>query len=391
MKIGLFIRRAGREGAICAFDLVRYVRTLGHAMSLYSPELDPASDASLWLPFPGTDWNDRTWWGTQSLDLAIFYGIGAFPAQTLRAARMSGATVVVEADTDGRISPAQDPFGRLAAQWDPRHPLKMRLRSLKAGLDAWLWRREQVERELLGFLSEADFIKVESSEPAEILRRFLRGKQRPELADRLVEIPFAVRECFTEAPLPPEKSDTILMAGRLTDLQKGPRETVRTLRGLLRQDASVHVELHVRGGMTPEFAAVARTSSRLSVFEDTTREELAGRLRRAAVLFSRSRWETTPVIALEALCSGCTLVAPTGLPGYRSLIEGGRFGQTYERTSDRAAVEGILAELNRWRAGARDVAAVARHWRQLASLEVVVPRLLELRGRCKPLAGRAIT
>lgn len=384
MKVGLFISRAGREGAICAFDLVRFVRSLGEEMALYCPGLDPASDASLWVRFDRSDWTSPGWWARARLDLAIFYGITGFPAEVLRAARQSGATVVVEGDTDGRVSPAQNLPERLASHWDSRTSWGHRLRAAKAGLDLWLWRRGAIEREVLACLGEADFIKVESTAPAAILKEFLRSRGRPELADRVVEIPFAVRECFTELPVPEGKEDTVVIAGRLGEIQKGPLETVEAIRQLLLRDPGVRIEVHLRGELTAEFAALAAGSPRLRICENTTREQLAERLRGAAVLFSRSRWETTPVIALEALCSGCTLVAPEGLPGYRSLIEGERFGRTYPGRSTRAAVEAILTELGHWRAGRRDGTAIARHWRARASLRIVAGQLLELRASPSP-------
>jgi glycosyltransferase involved in cell wall biosynthesis len=184
-----------------------------------------------------------------------------------------------------------------------------------------------------------------------------------------------------EPIVPAGKEATILVAGRLGEIQKGPEQTARTLRLLLREDSEVQVELHIRGRLTPEFASLAKASPRVRVCENTSREQLAERLRSVAILFSRSRWETTPVIALEALCSGCTLVAPRELPGYQSLIQEGRFGQTYERNSDQDAVQAIRGELNRWRTGGRDSAGIAAHWRKRASLPNVVEELLELRGR----------
>ena len=350
-------------------------------MALYSPELDPASDATLWERFDRADWAEMDWWKRQAFDLAIFYGIGSFPAEALRASRRSGATVVVEADTDGWVSPRQAPFRQLVRRWDGRLPAGVRWRSLKAGFDDWIRRGARTESDVLAFLSEADFIKVESAGPTKILRSFLISKGKPTVAERIVTIPFAVRDEFARGPLPGTKEQTVLLAGRLSEIQKGPQETAAVVRQLMQREDSVGIEIHLRGESSPEFEELARCSSKVRLFFNTGRAELAERLRSVAVLFSRSRWETTPVIALEALCCGCTLVAPQELPGYQSLIQEGRFGQTYERNSDRKAVQAILTELNRWCTGERESAGIAEYWRKRASLASVVEQLLELRGR----------
>ena len=61
---------------------------------------------------------------------------------------------------------------------------------------------------------------------------------------------------------------------------------------------------------------------------------LCGRLANAQVLLSTSRFESTPVQGLEALCQGCTLVASDGVPGYKSLIADGAFGETLGNSAE---------------------------------------------------------
>jgi glycosyltransferase involved in cell wall biosynthesis len=379
-RLGLFISGTAKEGAICAFDLVRHARGMGHAMSLYAPRADECSDRDLWVPLGGNDLDNPGWWNRQSLELAIFYGVGSFSPEILRRARQSEATVIVECDSDGLVSPLQSPFWRLLqTHIDSRLPLRARLRSAKAWLDDWLWSGSAREKAVLESFSEADYIKIESEGPAAILRLFFLSRDRDDLARKIVVIPFAVRGSFSAPAVREIKKPIVLLAGRLGALQKGPVETLNVLRRLLNLPAPPLVEIHIRGE-APEFDELAGRHPSVSVHHDTPAKVFAERLREAQIVFSCSRWETTPVLALEALCSGCTIVAPQEIPGYASLAQKGRFGQTYPRNSPRGAVAALQRELSLWETGRRDSRAIAEYWRERCNLDAVINQLLALRN-----------
>jgi Glycosyl transferases group 1 len=378
MRLGLFINGIAKEGAICAFDLVCHARAMGHAMSLYAPEIADPRDASLWTRFERGDLESAEWWHAQELDLAIFYSFNAFSPQVLRQARNSGATVIVECDSDGTVSPLQSPFWQLRTVYlDRRLPWLRLLRSSKAWAQDWLVHGKGREETILNGFDQAHFIKIESEIPAEILRAFLHRCGRSDLARKVVEIPFSVRECFTGPEVPERKEPVVLLAGRLSQLQKGPVETLQVIQRLAAAADAPRIEMHVRGE-SPEFDALAARHPNVSVHHDTPALTLAERLRAVQVVFSRSRWETTPVLGLEALCSGCTLVAPRELPGYASLIGKGQHGQTYARKSTHEAVDAILHELSLWRAGKRDARRIAEHWRSRCSLDAVIGKMVDL-------------
>ncbi len=380
LRLGLFINAPAKEGAICAFDLVRHARAMGHSMSLYAPEICDSKDAGLWKRFQADDLETAGWWEAQNLDLAIFYAVGAFSPNVLRLARNSGATVIIECDSDGMVSPLQAPFWRLRmTHLDRRLPLLRQLKSAKAWAHDWLIEGKNREETILSAFDKAHFIKIESEAPAEILRQFFQRCGRADLARKIVVIPFSVRECFSEPGIQEAKEPVVLLAGRLSSLQKGPLETTEALRQLASTANAPQIEMHVRGE-APEFDALAKEHANISVHHDTPFHVFAERLRTVQVVFSRSRWETTPVLGLEALCSGCTLVAPRELPGYASLIGQGQYGQTYRRNDTPGAVEAILRELSLWRAGARCPQDIVEHWRARCSLDEVIGKILELRG-----------
>jgi len=384
MRLGLFINAPAREGAICAFDLVKHLRAMGHRMTLFAPEIRGQDDSGLGQQITLHLLQRAGWWRQQELDLAIFYGVGTFPGEVLRQARVSGATVVVECDSDGTVSPLQAPWRRFKlTHWDSRLPFLSRLRSAKAWFHNWLVSGKDRERIVLDFFNEADWIKIESEIPATVLKSFFLSRQRADLARKVTVMPFAVRQWFTTPAVSSIREPVIVLAGRLSALQKGPVETVEVLRSLSHGTAPPRIELHIRGA-APEFDALAQQYSNVSVAHDTPAEVLAERLRKAQVVFSRSRWETTPVLGLEALCSGCTLVAPSEVPGYSSLIQKDRFGTEFDSRSTHLAMAALRGELARWRRGARNPTAIASHWREQCAIEIAGERWLELAAQKLP-------
>jgi glycosyltransferase involved in cell wall biosynthesis len=105
---------------------------------------------------------------------------------------------------------------------------------------------------------------------------------------------------------------------------------------------------------------------------------LCKRLTSARVLLSTSRFESTPVQGLEALCQGCTLVASDDVPGYRSLVHNGAYGETFKRNSAEECASAIQREMERWNKGMRNPKSIADHWRSRCSLETIASRLLAL-------------
>jgi hypothetical protein len=352
-------------------------------MSLYAPRIDESSGENLWTPFLENDLENPGWWRRQNLDAAIFYGAASFSPNTLRLARESNATVIIECDSDGRVSLLQSPLWRLRqTHIDSRSPLRTRLRSSKAWLDDLLCSGKAREKVVLESFSQSDHIKIESDGPAGILRRFLLSRGRADLARKIVVIPFAVRQTFSEPPIPETKKPIVLLAGRLGALQKGPLETIDALRHLVNRPAPPSIEIHIRGAAS-EFDAFAGKHPCVTVYHDSPSRILADRLREVQILFSCSRWESTPVLGLEALCSGCTIVAPREIPGYDCLVQQGRFGQTYPRNSAPAAAAAVLSELSLWQKGSRDSHAIAEYWRERCNLDAVIKELVALRTRTR--------
>ena len=85
----------------------------------------------------------------------------------------------------------------------------------------------------------ADYIKIESEGPANLLRGFLKRRNRAHLAEKVVTIYFAVRDVFVTEPVNLQREDLIIVAGRIGAQQKNPALLEKALRRFFDAPASV--------------------------------------------------------------------------------------------------------------------------------------------------------
>jgi hypothetical protein len=381
MKIGIFINAIATDSAICHVDLCRQFESMGHTARMYAKGFHGIDDSVAKTEIDVERLKTPEWWRHESLDLVMFYSVGRFHPSILDLARKQGATVVMECDSDGYFSVRQDPLRFLrVTMWHPSYSPVTKAKIVKAWLHSWLVAGKEQEKAVFDSFEIADYLKIESEEPGRILRDLLEKKNRMDLARKVVVIPFAVRSSFSEGPVKSEREDLIIAAGRLGAQQKDPFLLEKALRGYLQTPNPVRVELHIRGD-APNLEKLAAEDNRLQLFKSTPPKVLCGRLASAQVLLSTSRFESTPIQGLEALCQGCTLVASEGVPGYKSLISGGAFGETFRSNSTDDCVRALQTEIERRRRGSRDSQKIADEWRSRCSLEAVSSQLLALASR----------
>ena len=378
MRIGFLVNGIALDGSICIYDLCRRGIKAGHAMRIYGKGFKGSWDGVTTVQFLDEEIRTVEWWKRESLDAAFLYGLDGFDPSTLRFAREAGARVVIECDSDGYVSIRQDPLRAIqVGMWDSSYTLRHKASIIKAWLHKLLFESTKHEALIIKTAELADHIKIESEEPARLLREFLKQRNRADLAEKVVVVYYAVRDVFATEPVNLQREDLVIAAGRVGAQQKNPALLEKALRLFLDASPSAHVEIHVRGE-APNLERWAVSHPRVRLFKDTTSQVLCKRLASSRVLISTSRYESTPVQGLEALCQGCTLVASDDLPGYRSLIQDGAYGQTFKRNSADDCARAIQRELERWNAGSRDPKAIADRWRSRCSLDTITQRMIAL-------------
>ncbi len=362
------------DGAICQVDLCRRISQSGVESKLFGREFADAIPPELAERFELSTLRDPAWWRKRGITVASFYAMNTFPKEVLEAARMAGAIIVLEADTSGFISFRDHPWQRFLESWDDRCTTWQKLQRIKAW--AYVVRKtpQIMDAVMIANAEEAHYIKVESRMPAVLTRRYFRRRGRADLATKVIVRSFAVRDSFLGL-IPSEKERLLIVAGRMAAPQKNPTFVAALLDSFSRENPDWRVEIHSRGSCEI-LERLAGRRKNVTYSEETTRDAMAERLCRARILLSGSRFESTPIVGLEAFCTGATAVAPA-LPGWRSLIRGSAFGRTFPPGDSKAAESQLRREVETWEAGGRDPSHIAARWRNECSLEHVAETYLD--------------
>jgi glycosyltransferase involved in cell wall biosynthesis len=378
MKFGLFVNAVVTDGAICHYDMCRHFEKVGHTMRFYGTDFEGNRDGIATVKISAEELQPVQWWKREALDMALLYGADRFDPSILQAAREAGTKLLIECDSDGYVSIRQDPLRVLRVKmWDPRYTWRHKAGIVKAWLQELLMKSAGREALLFKTFELVDHIKIESEEPARLLCAFLKRRNRAHLAEKVVIMPFAVRDNFVTGPADLPRKEMVIVAGRVGAQQKNPALLEKALKRFLDESPSARAEIHVRGE-APNLEALAASHPQVELFKQTASHVLCKRLTSARVLVSTSRFESTPVQGLEALCQGCTLVASDDVPGYRSLVHNGAYGETFKRNSAEECASAIQREMERWNKGMRDPKSIADQWRSRCSLETITSRLLAL-------------
>jgi len=377
-KIAVVINGAWRSYASIDFDgYCHELRRLGHSPTLV---LWPASEyVERDFPVVGAEAAEMEaaeFWQGLGAEAAIFFNWLRAP-RILAAMKQAGMHVVSRGDSDGKISARVFP----GAAW----------LALENGNDGWVrwlqkrqwWLRRCLilcainDRDLLETVQQTDAVATECDESARHLRRIFAYYKRPELSQKLHVIPHSVSDEILQQPLQTDqKPRGLICGGRWDDPQKDVHLLVATLERLLPKQEDLQVTI-VGAGADNLFESLGRRFPQINWLRRVARRDMAQLLANSRIILSSSRWEGYSVITLEALCMGCTLVAPP-LPGFVSMAEQGGYGTVSPNRSPAALAAAIEQELALWDRGARVPAEIAATWRGRTNNHTVVDELLSL-------------
>lgn len=362
------------DGAIGHFDLSKRFQELGIKSSVLGLSGEPdlpghferVDNASI---------QSQEWWKARKVHAVLAYGLCLSEA-TARAIRDAGVRLVVELDTSGDISPRESPLAARARMADARHALVHAIRVHSYWLKQIWWEWRDIEEKLFKVLRWADHISIPGVEAKGNLDELFRLRGREDLRCKVTVVPFAVREDFTQQADLPLKEKRIVIASRLDSQQKDPVLMVEVLSRFLDRNSEYSISIFSRGECSLAKKLAMRNTSRIEFQIDASRDVVRNALLRSQIILYTSRHETVPVGALEALCSGCTLVGPP-LPGLRELAENGRFGMIASHRTAASLVAALESECQRW-AQSMDSVENALYWRSRNSLTNVAQQWLEL-------------
>ena len=377
MNVGVALLTGGWPSGSIDFGGYCYaLARLGHSPTLVSCGHDQTDVTFPVVETTLSQMEQADFWRNLKLDAVIFFNWLHYAA-IVRAMKQAGLLVISRGDTDGLVSARVFPGPAWLTLEDSNDGILMRLRKAKVWLERYLKVSTIEDPDVIQTIELSDAVAIECDEAAKNVRRILAYYQRSDLQEKLNVIPHSVKDVvLAEKVTIGQRSKTIVCGGRWKHPQKDANLLVATLDRLLRRQPDLQVTI-VGDGPETLFGPLSQRHPGINWLRRVPHEKMPALLTNSRVMLSSSRWDGYSILALEALCMGCSFAAPP-LPGFVSMSENGRFGTVSASRSPSSLVNAVEGELELWERGSRAPAEISATWRQRTSSDAVIGRLLSL-------------
>lgn len=341
--------------------------------------------------------HDAKWWSSIELDGLIFYS-WASPAYTeiAKAINAAGIPFVVVMDTSGVISPLACPMDWLRSAIQCRLLEKSgffgKIKAIVSISAEALFQR--TARRRLAHYNAATAIAVVTPHAALWVKNEIMAlSPESDLDKRVHYLPHPQLEHYNYDNT--AKENTILSVARWTPEdwpQKNPSLLLKAIDLFLNQRHDWSFTLIGKGAanlleMLPDIVS-KQNRIRIHLIDHVLPDELAVHYRKAKIAAWSSRWEGQQGTAAQALCCGCSVVAP-------DVAEMSCFRHYVSRESGRLAAhphpvtlaEEFLLESYAWDQGQRDPTRIAGIWQEEFHAPKVAMRALQILGLQLPPSG----
>jgi glycosyltransferase involved in cell wall biosynthesis len=361
-----------RDSGLCC----RALQSLGAKAKVVMPE--PAwDDEPDVLRVPYKRLTDPSFWREQKADVVISYSWGN-PCYTamVEAIKASGLKLYLNMDTDGLMSPFVEPVAYVRMMWVVQRQKRGVLFGIINTLCRLGWQCVGLHKHFsrLRHMDCADVIGVVSPIAAERVRKYARLFGRNDIAEKIhfVSHPIDQAMHYTGSP----KRETIIAVGRWDDSVKRPEVMVAVAAKVLAQNPTVQFVIAGKDAIRCAAEIVGKAPSakdRVIGYERLDHDRLCEQMSLAQISLCTSRSEGFHTVSAEALLCGCSIVSPESpyLPSLPYFTDGGLSGRLSENNPD-ALADAVLAELDTWKAGERDPAAIAQIWRERIAADAVI-------------------
>lgn len=309
-----------------------------------------------------SDYHSSEFWRSLRLDIAIVWN-WLRGSHAIRAITDAGIKVVLRGDTDGLVSKRVFPLQSFQRFVDSGVGLRSRLGLAKHFVFHAFPHARYEDEELLLTLRAADAVAVETPIAREGILTTLQHYGETDLAQKLCVVPHSVRDAFVSVAVNPraERKRQVVAAGRWDSTQKNPELLVKTVERIVKQDRLVSVVI-CGAASDATISALARLGERVCYAGRVSVDAMIGYLNESEVFLSTSRWETHPIGSLEAVCMGCSVVAPP-IRGFRDLLADPLHGRIARSGKPRSLADTVIEELNTWDRNERQIVMVANQCR----------------------------
>jgi glycosyltransferase involved in cell wall biosynthesis len=331
------------------------------------------------------DLESPDWWKATGAQGVVMYAWGAPRYLPIaQAIRQAGLKLVCNMDTSGTFGVLGGPFEYWGAQWRILNGLGVNPSSLIMFLLKFIssisWSLIKNDPGRARHLRQADLIGAVSPIARERIQRVCRWYGGDDLAARVALIPHPVSMHMRYTGQ--AKQPRVVCVGRWQPedwRQKNPRLLLQTLVYLLPKVP--HLECVVVGSMEENLRrqfleTTAVFSGRVRLPGRMPNHEIAPLFQTSQVALCTSNHESFHIASAEALCCGCSLVAPD-LPELPSLkwFVGESSGRLASRTPE-ALAQAVQEELCSWRQGQKEPDKIAERWGRRLHADRVADQIL---------------
>lgn len=329
-----------------------------------------------------TEMLSASWWASLGVDALIFEGAAnAAYLPYLSAIHAAGIRVHAPLDSDGLVDPAIDFRGYWLARYSWAISRGIRLPSVHATAHslARLAIPSSADSRLLYRLGLLSSFSAESPLAIARLRSYFQQRKRLDLEKQLFWLPHAVPSKRFDG-VRPQKEKLIVSAARWNDEQKGASLFVELASTILASEPDYRIE--VAGVFSEELArAVAAknpaVAKRICGVGRLPNEKITDFLSRAQMFLVTSRSEGFPNVVADAVCCGCSIVAPARVAAMHFFASHDSGTLAWSR-SPAAMQHALVSEIDGWRNGFRDPDSIANHFGGLLNITNVTNRVLKL-------------
>lgn len=225
----------------------------------------------------------------------------------------------------------------------------------------------------------ADIISGSQELIAALEKSAFYGKR---IASKCSDFPTPVAPHFKSSPHP--KSYKVTCIGRWSDKPedqvKRPEFCIRTAQELVKLDSSVIVEIYGRTGSIVEsiYEATEIGKDRIILKGFANNKELPQIYQSSMINYCSSESEGTHIASAEALCCGCSIVAPPRqqlrtLHWYASKNS----GRIAAEDTPESMAQALVAELNAWQKGERSAEHISEAWQSVFHIDKVFNKIFQ--------------
>ena len=367
--------------------LLQGFNQLGHNATIVCLSGSTPADGAVVLQVEYRRLTDPAFWRTEGFDLVLVFTWMHSYNDVLVAARLSGAFVVAQWDTDGNYSARAQPMSTLRYAFFSAPPVLPRARNI------WYWTKRfayldrEYTRPIVANLQLADATVVETDPAHERVAQILRMRNASHLAAKLHVVPLPIADAFSSVDVAAMRDERLIYSvGRWKAAQKNGKLLASVLRSYLQADDQAVAMVVGRGGAAL-FGDVP--VSRLQTAEHLDQHDVASIAGKARVFLVTSRWEGCHIGAHEAVAAGASVVG-TPIPAVQALTVNQAFGRVSRSHRKRDVLRALESEMAEWDRGGRSPGVIASYWRERLEPRAVAARLLSLRDPANAINSRTL-